>query len=234
MDTLLLSSIGHRLGSAARQEAFDKAFGLPSLEGSDNILGSIGVLKKGQGSFLHPYVLLHIIGTKVIDDVFVVIAAMAAAVLSHNFRGNFLVRQRLKWDQHVRQLEREEQFKRMYRVSLASFNKLIDLLWPWLHVNLKQSCDASKGKQPIVAEIIMHCTLCYLAGGSVHNIPVCAGLSVSSFYRAVRRGIGAINAWPKLAFKFPITVEDLMKSASEFEQLSSHGVIYGCIGAMNG
>jgi len=234
MDTLLLSSIRHRLGSAARQEVFDKAFGLPSLEGSDNILGSIGVLKKGQGSFLHPYDLLHIVGTKVINDDFVVIAAMTASVLSHYFCGNFLVRQRLKWDQHVRQLEREEQFKRMYRVSLASFNKLIDLLWPWLHVNLKQSCNASKGKQPIVAEIIMHCTLCYLAGGSVHNILVCAGLSVSLFYRAVQRGIDAINACPKLAFKFPITVEDLMKSASEFEQLRSHGVIYGCIGAMNG
>jgi len=184
-----LSSIRHRLGSAARQEVFDKAFGLPSLEGSDNILGSIGVLKKGQGSFLHPYDLLHIVGTKVINDDFVVIAAMTAAVLSHYFCGNFLVRQRLKWDQHVRQLELEGQFKRMYRMSLASFNKLIDLLLPWFHVNLKQSCNASKGKQPIVAEIIMHCTLCYLAGGSVHDIWLCAGLSVSSFYRAVQQGI---------------------------------------------
>jgi hypothetical protein len=47
MDTLLLSSIRRRLGSAANQEAFDKAFGLPSLDGYENIIGSIDVLKKG-------------------------------------------------------------------------------------------------------------------------------------------------------------------------------------------
>jgi hypothetical protein len=73
----------------------------------------------------------------------------------------------------------------MYRVSVASFDKLVDLLQPWLQVNLEQSRNASKGNQPIVPEIIMHCTLHYLAGGSIHDIRVCAGLSVSSFYRAV-------------------------------------------------
>jgi hypothetical protein len=55
------------------------------------------------------------------------------------------------------------------------------------------------------------------AGGSVHDICVCVGMSVASFYRVVRCGIDAINACPSLAIKFPITVEELMKSASEFE-----------------
>ncbi len=68
-------------------------------------------------------------------------------------------------------------------------------------MNLKQSHNASKGKQPIVPEIIMHCTLCYLAGGSIHDIRVCAGMSVSSFYRAVRCGIDAVNACLSLAIK---------------------------------
>jgi hypothetical protein len=36
MDTLLLSSIRWWLGSAANQEAFDKAFGLPSLDGYED------------------------------------------------------------------------------------------------------------------------------------------------------------------------------------------------------
>ncbi len=125
------------------------------------------------------------VGTKGIDDDFELIAAVTVAVLSRNFRGDFLVRQRLKWSQHVRSLEREGQFQKMYRMSLASFDKLVDLLQPWLQVNLKQSHNASNGKQPIVPEIIMHCTLCYLAGGSIHDIRVCAGMSVSSYYRAV-------------------------------------------------
>ncbi len=81
----------------------------------------------------------------------------------------------LKWNQHARRLECEGQFHRMYRMSVASFNNLLDLLQPWLQVNLKQTCNASKGKQPIVAEIILHCTLRYLAGGSVHDIRVQGG-----------------------------------------------------------
>jgi hypothetical protein len=47
MDTLLLSSIWQQLGSAANQEAFDKAFGLPSLDGYENSIGNIDVLTKG-------------------------------------------------------------------------------------------------------------------------------------------------------------------------------------------
>jgi hypothetical protein len=108
MDTLLLSSIQWQLGIAANQEAFDKAFRLPSLDCCENIIGSIDLLKKGEWSFLHPYDLLYNIlnvGIKGIDDDFELIAAVAAAVLSRNFRGDFLVRQRLKWSQHVRRLE---------------------------------------------------------------------------------------------------------------------------------
>jgi hypothetical protein len=74
------------------------------------------LLKKGGGSFLHPYDLLYNIlsvGTKGIDDDFELIAAVAAVVLSQNFHGDFLVRQRLKWSQHVRRLEREGQFQKM-------------------------------------------------------------------------------------------------------------------------
>jgi hypothetical protein len=119
-------------------------------------------------------------------------------------------------------------------MSAASFNELIDLLQPWLQVNCEQSCNASKGKQPIVAELIMHCSLCYLAGEPVHDIRVCTAMSVSSFYRAVRCGIDAINSCPRLAFKFPVQVGDLVKSASKFESLSSHGLINGCIGALDG
>jgi hypothetical protein len=150
------------------------------------------------------------VGTKGIDDDFELIAAVAAAVLSRNFHGDFLV------------------------MSLASINKLIDLLQPWLQVNLKQSRNASKGKQPTVAEIIMHYTLHYLAGGSVHDIRVCAEMSVSSFYRAARHCIDAVNACSSLAIKFPVAVDELMTSASEFECLSSHGIINGCIGAEDG
>jgi hypothetical protein len=83
MDTLMLSWIRWRLGCSANQEAFDKAFGLPSLDGCENIIGIIDVLKKGEGSFINLSDLLYnilSIGTKGIDDDFELIAAMAAAV----------------------------------------------------------------------------------------------------------------------------------------------------------
>jgi hypothetical protein len=59
-------------------------------------------------------------------------------------------------------------------------------------------------------------------------------MSVSSFCRTVRHGIDAMNACPSLAIKFPVTVDELLKSASEFECLSPHGIIKGCIGAIDG
>jgi hypothetical protein len=59
--------------------------------------------------------------------------------------------------------------KKMYRMSLSSFNRLLTKILPWLEANQKQSSNASKGQCPIVAEIILHCTLCFLAGGSVHD-----------------------------------------------------------------
>ncbi len=81
------------------------------------------MLKKGERSFINPSDLLYnilSIGTKGIDDDFELIAAVATAALSWNFCGDFFVRQHLKWSQHVRRFEREGQFMKMYRMSLAS------------------------------------------------------------------------------------------------------------------
>jgi len=175
MDVLLLSHIRSSFRSASKQELFDELFGLPSFDPHGHVSSTFDVIKKGEGSFLHLYDVLYNtlrMDTNGIDDNLKMIAALAAAVFSRNFRGNFVVRQWLKWNQHARRLECEGQFHRMYRMSVASFNNLLDLLRPWLQVNLKQTCNASKGKQPIVAEIILHCTLRYLAGGSVHDIRV--------------------------------------------------------------
>jgi hypothetical protein len=48
-----------------------------------------------------------------------------------------------------------------------------------------------------------------------------------------RHGIDTKNACPSLAIMFLVTVDELMKSASEYECLSSHGIIYGCSGAID-
>jgi hypothetical protein len=103
----------------------------------------------------------------------------------------------------------EKKFKRYYRMSLASFNKLLELLCAHIPINLKQSKNDSKGKHPIIAEIVLHCTLEYLSGCSYHDIHTSAGLSRSSFYRCIYWGIDAINSCPQLSIKFPMTVSEL-------------------------
>jgi hypothetical protein len=119
-------------------------------------------------------------------------------------------------------------------MSYASFSKLMEILQPWLQTNAKQSSNASKGKQPIVPEIIMHCTLCYIAGGSYHDICTNAGMSIMTFYRCVCHGIDAINSSSVLRLIFPITVDELVKAAAKFEQPSSDGTLNGCVGALDG
>jgi hypothetical protein len=134
---------------------------------------------------------------------------MATAILSHKFQGNFMVRQRLNGDSLVRSLIREGLFHKMNRVSPTTFNKLLTMLLHRLEVNKKQSSNASQGIQPILPEIILHCTLHYCAGGSIHDIHVFAGLSQSSLYRAVLHGIDVIITCPGLSIKFPVTLAEL-------------------------
>jgi len=125
-------------------------------------------------------------------------------------------------------------FKKMYRMSPLSFNRLLAMILPWLDMNKKQSSNASKGRRSITAEIILHCTLHFLAGGSVHDIQVMAGMSRTSFYRCVHHGIDAINACPGLSIRFPLTISELANSAKDLSSISSHGIMNGCVAALDG
>ncbi len=107
--------------------------------------------------------------------------------------------------------------KKMYRKLPSSFNRLLTMILPWVEVCKKQSSNASKGRRPIVAKIKLHCTLCFLGGGSVHDIQVMVGMSSTSFYRCDHHGIDAINACPGLSIRFPLTCQGLL-----FYQLSWH------------
>ena len=149
---------------------------------------------------IHPFDLIYIfMFTKPTgDDDLETVLAMSAMILSRNFRGDFIVHHSLNWQHHVKLLLKEGLFKRMYRMSLESFEKLLEMLQPWLLVNQEKARNASKGEDPISAELIMHCTLRYLAGGSVHDIRTTAGMSKTSFYRSAYRGIDAINHCPEL------------------------------------
>jgi hypothetical protein len=237
MDLLALTTIRNSFSSASQWNEFYKMFSLFSpLDPGGTIRMAFDVLRKGYKSPIHPLGVVYSceFGGAEADTDFEIVAALAAAILSKRYRGDFIVRQRLNWDIHVKVLQHEGQFKKMYRMSLFSFNKLKNMLLPWLQVNEKQSNNASLGNRPIVAEIMLHCTLHYLGGGSYHDIRVSVGLSTAAFYRAVWRGIDAINSCLALQIKFPIMLEDLTKAAHEFECRTSHGIMKGCVAALDG
>jgi len=149
MDPLLLIAVRNTIKCTNQHEAFDRL--IQSLNCNDPngyIRKSLDILKDANQSIVHPYEFIYssVFAATENDDGFPIIAAMAAAVLCRKYHGDFVVRQRLNWNLHVKTLIREGLFKQMYRMSPSALNKLLTMLLPWLKVNNKQSSNASKGR----------------------------------------------------------------------------------------
>eukprot|EP00918_Siedleckia_nematoides_P106642 GHVU01232681.1.p1 GENE.GHVU01232681.1~~GHVU01232681.1.p1 ORF type:complete len:433 (+),score=40.91 GHVU01232681.1:219-1517(+) len=144
-------------------------------------------------------------------------------------------RPRLCWDPHLTYLRTEARgsFDRYYRMSLDSFLFLRTLIEPML---LKDDVMAyvSCGQEPVDSTIVLHCTIRWLAGANYDDARVIAGISKSTFYRALYAGLAAICTCPELAYGFPSGAEEVNDAAFAFAKLSSHRVVRGCVGAMDG
>jgi hypothetical protein len=117
------------------------------------------------------------------------VICVAEAVLA--WRSNRMTRSRLRWQHHVQMLLHENQFHVMYRMTIGSFNNLLELLSSNLQLNerfARMCCSA-----PITCDIMLHCTIRFLAGGSYHDIRQTASISKASFYRIVWHTIFTIN-----------------------------------------
>jgi hypothetical protein len=115
-------------------------------------------------------------------------------------------------------------FKRAYRMSILSFNRLLEMLVHYLREMRNSNVVVQKRMWPITREQILHCTLCYLRGGSIHDVQLTVGISSISIHRIVHHGIDVINTFHGLSIMFPSTLQDLIVSADEFKNLSSHGL----------
>jgi hypothetical protein len=89
------------------------------------------------------------------------------------------------------------------------------MLQPSLMVNTWKSHVQTNTKL-IYTEIILHCTLQFLAGGSYLDIMCNAVLSHTAFYSSIYKGIDAINRCPDLALKLPQSLEELLFSSVAF------------------
>jgi hypothetical protein len=157
------------------------------------------------------------------------VAAMAAVVLSWQFHGSFLVRQRFNWKNHVA----TECPYRPLKYTLLEFIHLL------IKINLKQSSNASNGRRTTIHEIILHCTLRYLCGGSYHDIFTTAGMSRSSFYNCIYHGTDAINNCLQIKIDFHLRCQECIrqqqpwraKATTEFcMDVLQHNMV-GCVGS---
>jgi len=131
------------------------------------------------------------------------------------------------WNQYISEvLTHPRRFQRRYRMSFNAFQQLCGLLEPILRV--------SHPRSTIRVEIVLHCMLRWLAGGSYDDISAIASLSVPTFFRYVNFGMNALLACESLAIRFPSSEAEMKSQCESFEGISMHGVIKGCIGAVDG
>jgi hypothetical protein len=74
----------------------------------------------------------------------------------------------------------------------------------------------------------------WLAGGAWQDIEQVFDVSRASFYRCKDLFLVAVIGCPRLDIHFPKTKDELDEQASPFESVSHHGIIRGCIGAIDG
>ncbi|KAE9195716.1 hypothetical protein PF005_g17173 [Phytophthora fragariae] len=146
-------------------------------------------------------------------------------------RRRYRLRTRIDWESHYQLLSDEDQFKKYYKMSYASFMALAAKREPYLAVDEKQSRNRT-GIEPITHINKLQMCLRWLSGGSYHDIRTNSGVSVGAFYAAIHEVVDAIIALPDLQLRFPTTVAAQRHAAKSFERLNSSRVVKGCIGAV--
>jgi hypothetical protein len=141
--------------------------------------------------------------------------------------------QRVNWQEHRRKLIERGNFHGSYRIYPGSFDILVEMLGNILVINEGKSYARSDAG-PIIPEIRLHCLMRYLAGGSYLDICTLVSIPHSTFYYILWKTCDAINDCPELEFKLPNTTAELEEASAGFEGISIHGIMRGCIGAIDG
>ena len=124
---------------------------------------------------------------------------------------------------HVSELNCEgpNAFYKLYRMHYHSYMKLCSLLDDSVKKN-SDMADVRSGNAPgsqlgvITTEIALHCCIRWLSGGSYQDIRLLACVSETSFYVYAHRCVITINNCSALAYKFPITPQEIKFAATGF------------------
>ena len=137
---------------------------------------------------------------------------------------------RLNWNDHVDLLMHENHFQREYRMSVDTFNKLHHILFPLLN---RQYHKCHKGLQPVSVPIIIATGLRWHTGSRADDLKHIFGLSRTEVYNCVNKFREAVLASKELAIRMPETPDQWNDIKDGFLQKSSHGLINGCVGALD-
>jgi len=118
-------------------------------------------------------------------------------------------------------------------MEYMSFKKLCTIISGKILVN-DEMAQVRTGKEGISVQIMLHCLLRWLAGGSYIDIRLSADISPSYFYTSVYKCMDAILDSEELAYKFPSIAKELEEAAQGFELLSTQAVIKGCVACLDG
>ena len=151
--------------------------------------------------------------------------------------------EQLNWTEHVAELNKKESPNGLFlmcNMYYPSYMKLCPLIDPAVqkHIDMANRKTGNFHHESTTIGVnttpALHCCICWLAGGSHHDIHLTAGKSSASFKIYAHRCISAINECDDLAFKFPSTPNEVERAAQDFKSINSYDVIEGCIAAMDG
>jgi hypothetical protein len=97
-----------------------------------------------------------------------------------------------------------------------SFDKLLEYIRSDLEVDPKM---AQLQGGAIIPEVVLYCTLQYLAGDCYSDIYFMAGISSASFYCIIWKTISAINSCDELSVNFPQSLEECCVAAEGFSSI---------------
>ena len=162
-----------------------------------------------------------------------IIAIVVPIFCMHLHRKEPYYDQKVIWNEHVSKLNNKgpTKFFRAHRMHYSSFMKLCNYIDP--HVR-KLSKYSPSTFGVITTEIALHCAIRWLAGASYIELCHHIGVSKTTFYHYTHRVIAAINTCKALDYKLPTEPHEVERAAADFAAISSHGVLQGCIGALDG
>jgi hypothetical protein len=127
-----------------------------------------------------------------------------------------------------------DEFTQKYRITLDTFNNLLEYLRPYITVDPIKSQNSTPGSLPIYPELVVAIGIRWLAGGSYHDIKDFCRVSRSSFYRVRNLFMDACLQAPEIQIQFRSTDAELNEAAESFKARSTHFFFLKCVGALDG